>query len=60
LLGGLLWVLAADVRHYRALLLRLGAGIIFFGLVLLVVEMSRVCRRSGRAARGRLTVFSAW
>ncbi|MGD0536592.1 MAG: hypothetical protein ABSC03_02980 [Verrucomicrobiota bacterium] len=38
LLGGLLWVLAADVRHYRALLLRLGAGIIFFGLVLLVVD----------------------
>jgi hypothetical protein len=38
LLGGLLWVLAADVRYYRALLLRLGAAIIFFGLVLLVVD----------------------
>ena len=38
LLGALLWVLAADVCYYRALLSRLGVGIIFFGMVLLVVD----------------------
>lgn len=38
LLGGLLWVISSDLGRHRRVLIYLGAAIMVFGLVLLVVD----------------------
>lgn len=39
LLGGLMWVVSFDLQRYRTVLIYIGAGIIFFGAALFVIDM---------------------
>jgi hypothetical protein len=38
--GGLFWVIAGDVRRYRALLTYLGVALVAFGAALLVIDLA--------------------